>query len=392
MNKPIFVESLEAKSRRPSIPLTDSLQIPETLRGEEGENYGVEQRMCLVMNRDGKIISSNEFCANQIGYSVKELTGKSIDKVIYSKDRNRIKGYLADYISNLSQGLIHDFLMVDKRGNTFLVKCAFYTMQNSGFGRVLFMVSERRSDTRRSGSVIQLFDGLNNRLKKARQTTLIVLTPSAILVEGMQKILESESDIHIVARVSNQSELEPFINSGIPDVLIVDTVTPNIEVSELIMSIKERDVQTQVLLLLHTPDHQLVVDSLNLGVKGFITKKSKSQRLVQAIRVIRRGEIFGDVKIMKRIITEFLIRQDNADAIYDNKLTRKEIEIAKLVTEGYSNKVIAKELFISDKTVKTHLNRIYKKLEVTSRYELAARLKRGTSVCPLVPPPFPKEG
>ena len=88
MNKPIFVESIEAKSRRPSTPLMNSLQIPETMRAGEGENYGVEQRMCLVMNRDGKIISANEFCAKQLGYSVKELTGKSIDKVIYSKDRN----------------------------------------------------------------------------------------------------------------------------------------------------------------------------------------------------------------------------------------------------------------------------------------------------------------
>ena len=265
--------------------------------------------------------------------------------------------------------------MVGKNGNTFLAKCAFYTMHNSESGRVLFMVSERRSDARRSGSVIQLFDGLNNRFKKAREITLAVLTPSAILVEGMQKILESESDIHIVARVSNLSELKPFLNSGIPDVLIVDTVTPDLDVNELIMSVKEKDVQTQVLLLLHSPDHQLVVDSLNLGVKGFITKKSKSKRLVQAIRILRSGEIFGDVKIMKGIIAEFVIRQNGMDLIYNDKLTKKENEIAKLAREGCSNKIIAKELFITDKTVKTHLNRIYRKLGITSRYELAAKFK-----------------
>ena len=95
----------------------------------------------------------------------------------------------------------------------------------------------------------------------------------------MQKLLESESDMHIIARASNLNELESFINSGIPDVLIVDTVTPNLDVSKLITSIREKNVRTQVLLLLHTPDHQLVVDSLSLGVKGFITKKSKSSKL-----------------------------------------------------------------------------------------------------------------
>jgi PAS domain S-box-containing protein len=371
----MFVKHLGGKLRGPSASLKNPFRIPEMLRGEGRENYGVEQRMCLVMNKDGKIISANEFCANQLGYSVKELTGKSIDKVIYSKDRNRIKGYLVDYISNLSQGLIHDFLMFDKRGNTFLAKCTFYTMQNSVFGRVLFMVSERRSDTRLSGSVIQLFDGLNNRLKKARQITLIVLTPSAILVEGMQKLLESESDMHIIARASNLNELESFINSGIPDVLIVDTVTPNLDVSKLITSIREKNVRTQVLLLLHTPDHQLVVDSLSLGVKGFITKKSKSSKLVQAIRFLRRGEIFGDVKIMKAIIANYLMRKDDRASIYNNNLTKKEIEIAKLAVEGYSNKVIAKHLFITDKTVKTHLNRVYRKLGITGRYELATRQK-----------------
>jgi PAS domain S-box-containing protein len=375
MTKQIISESIEEKSKEVSTTLMNSLQIPETNRGEERETYGVEQRMCLSVNKEGRITSVNEFCADQLGYRLKELTGKTIDKIIFRNDRNRIKGFLADYISKLSPGLIYDFLMVDKKGNTFLAKWAFYTMQNAAFGKVLFMVSERGSDARRSGSVIQLFDGLNNRYKKAREVTLIVLTPSAILVEGMQKILESEIDIHIIARVSDVSELKPFINSGIPDVLIVDTITPNLNVNELIISIKEKDVQTQVLLLLHTPDHQLVIDSLNLGVKGFITKKSKSSKLIQAIRILRRGEMYGDVKVMKRIIGEFLNSQNDTNAVHYNTLTKKEIAIAKLVMDGCSNKIIAKELFITEKTVKTHLNRIYKKLKVTGRYELAARLK-----------------
>ncbi len=78
-----------------------------------------------------------------------------------------------------------------------------------------------------------------------------------------------------------------------------------------------------MLLLLHTPDHQLVVDSLSLGVKGFITKKSKSSKLVQAIRFLRRGEIFGDVKIMKAIIANYLMRKDDRASIYNNNLTKK---------------------------------------------------------------------
>jgi PAS domain S-box-containing protein len=375
MNKPIYVESIEAKSNESSSTLMNPPRFPEVLRREGTENYELEQRMCLVMNKDGKIISVNEYCAEQLGYTVKELTGKTIDKVIYSKDRNRIKGYLMDYISSLSPGLTYDFLMVGKQGNTFLAKCAFYAMHNSAFGRVLLMVSEGGSDSRRSGSVIRLFDGLNNRFKKAREITLMVLTPSAILVEGMTKILESESDIHIIGMVSNVSELEPFINSGMPDILIVDTITPNLSINELIMSIKEKNVQTHVLLLLHTPDLQLVVDSLNRGVKGFITKKSKSSKLLQAIRILRKGELFGDVKIMKEIISRYLISQDDRASVCNNNLTKKEIQIAKLVMEGCSNKIIANELFITDKTVKTHLNHVYRKLGITRRYDLAAKLK-----------------
>jgi PAS domain S-box-containing protein len=375
MNRRISFKCLEGKLEEPSACLKNPLTTPETLRGEGREVPQVEQKMCLVVNKNGEIISVNEFCAEELGYRVKALIGKKIDKVIYRKDRNRTSRYLVDYISSLSPGLTHDFLMVDKQGSTFLAKCTFYTMHNSMLGTVLFMVSERGSDNRPSGSVIQLFDGLNNKFKKAREITLVVLTPSAILVEGMQKILESEGDMHIIARVSNLNELKAFINSGIPDILMVDTATPNLEINDLIVSIREKDVQTQVLLLLHTPDHQLVVDSLNLGIRGFITKKSQSQRLIRAIRILRRGEIFGDVKIMKTIIARYLINQDDRASIYNNNLTKKEIEIAKLVVEGYSNKVIAKELFITDKTVKTHLNRIYKKLGVASRYELATKLK-----------------
>ncbi len=392
MNRRISVECLERELEEPSACLKNPLRIPQACCREGSEVPAAGQKMCLVVNKDGEIISVNEFCAEELGYRARELIGKKIDKVIYSKDRNRMNGHLVDYISNLSPGQMHEFLMVGKQRNAFLSKCTFYPMHNSKFGAALFMVSERGSDYRPSGSVIQLFDGLSNKFKKAREITLVVLSPSAILVEGMQKILESEDDIHIIARVSNVNELKPFTNSGIPDVLIVDTVTPNLDIKELIMSIRKKDVQTQVLLLLHTPDHQLVVDSLNLGVRGFITKNSKSQRLVQAIRILRRGEIFGDVKIMKRIIAEFLIRQDSTDAIYDNKLTKKEIEIAKLVAEGYSNKVIAKELFITDTTVKTHLNRVYKKLEVTSRFELAAKLKCGRTVCSLLHPPLSGDG
>lgn len=375
MNKPIYVEYLETRLGEASTTWKNPLGIPEALRREGRENYELEQRMCLVINKDGKIISVNEFCAEELGFRVKELIGKKIDKVIYSKDRNRINGYLVDYISNLSPGKMYEFLMVGKQGNTFLAKFALYAMHNAMFAKALFMVSEGRSDKHSGGSVIKLFDDLNNKFKKAREITLIVLTPSAILVEGMQKILESESDIHIIARVSNLNELEPFINSGMPDVLIVDTVTPNFDINELIVSIKEKDVQTQVLLLLHTPVLQLVVDSLKLGVKGFITKKSKSSKLLQAIRTLRKGEMFGDVKIMKEIISRYLIRLDDRASVYDNDLTKKEIEIAKLVVEGYSNKVIAKALFITDKTVKTHLNRVYRKLGITSRYQLATKLR-----------------
>ncbi len=184
---------------------------------------------------------------------------------------------------------------------------------------------------------------------------VMVAGKASLFVEAICKILEDEKNTKIVAQASNPSDTIRYCEKAKPDVLLLDTDIPDLYVKKTLRLIKEESPQTKVLLLVKYYTEETFKNLLLDNVKGYITKTEISSPLIEAIETISMGEFWiGRVK-------EGFKRQ---------KLTRRESEIAGLVTKGYGNKDIAKKLLITERTVKAYLTAIFKKLGIRSRYEL----------------------
>jgi Response regulator containing a CheY-like receiver domain and an HTH DNA-binding domain len=208
------------------------------------------------------------------------------------------------------------------------------------------------------------------------EISLILAVNSALFRESICKILDSEKDIKIIGQASNHLEIITLIEQKKPDVLFMDTDMLN--VAKILQSIREKSAKTRVLLLLYNLDEETVIKAISLGVRGYLRSTSNIEQFVRAIRTIRQEEIWAERKILTKVVTRFLFPRVNKSVLKCNP-TKREKEIAKLVIEGWSNKQIAKALFISEKTVKAHLGKIFAKLGISNRSDLTFELLQDIS-------------
>ena len=187
-------------------------------------------------------------------------------------------------------------------------------------------------------------------------------------------MLETEKNIEIVAEASDISEIIPLVSQKKPDVLLLDTAMPKVDIQEILESIREKNPQTKVLLLLRALDEKFIIDSISWGVRGCLMDTSDREQFIQAIRAVRKNKIWAEVEVITKILTRLIpSKKGRLD------LTKREEDITKLVVKGYSNKKISSKLFISEKTVKSHLRNIFKKFGVNSRFQLAVEFHNRTT-------------
>jgi two-component system, NarL family, response regulator LiaR len=334
------------------------------------------QIMFLVVDDEGRIISVNNFCEEELGYKINVLVGKSISIVMYKKHRRQIFDYMLDFMRSPIRIGINEFFMVRKDGSIFLANCYLFKMYDANGDKALLLVSERINESLDHDLGMAIDNELRVKSSTPKSTSLVLLTESAMLLEGVRKILDYENDVEVIAAGSSDQEIVPLVERFKPDVLIIDNDLLKLDIEEIMQSINGSGAETEVILILHSLDEEIVINALQLGVKGFVVNSTKSENLVQAIRFVVRGEIWGDIKLMKRVLMRLLETQKNNLLYLNHCLTKREREIARLVSEGYSNKVIAKRLSITVPTIKAHLYNIYKKLDINKRYQLIRGFQR----------------
>jgi PAS domain S-box-containing protein len=326
--------------------------------------------MFLAVNDEGRIISVNDFCGEELGYKIKALVGKSISKVIYQKHRQQIFDYMLDFIRDPIQVGRNEFFIVRKDESVFLANCHLFKMYDANGDKVLLLVFQRINESLDNELEKAIDNELGIKSSASKSTSLVVLTKSAILLEGVRKILDSENDVEIIAAGSSDQEIIPLIKKFRPAILIIDNDLSELDIEEIMQSINESGAETGVILILHTLDEDIVINALRLGVKGFLTNNTKPEKLIQAIRFVGRGEIWGDIKLMKKVLARLLEKPKNYFLHLNHGLTKREREIAGFVAEGYRNKAIAQMLSVTERTIKSHIYNIYKKLDINNRQQL----------------------
>ncbi len=209
-------------------------------------------------------------------------------------------------------------------------------------------------------------------LKKNDGTLSIVLACYyPLLVEGVCKILESDKGIHVVSKISNVLDLVQACEGLNFDILLLDVDLQGLNLSKVLQLLKKNKAAKVILIISDDYNENMLINAIRSGVRGYLLKSADSSRLVKAIKAVNDGELWVERKMMIKVIEAFSTPRSGAKdgrSIYD--LTETEARVVKLVLSGGSNKDIAKNLFLSEKTVKFHLYKIFKKLSVKYRSEL----------------------
>ncbi|MEX0999917.1 MAG: response regulator transcription factor [Thermodesulfobacteriota bacterium] len=209
---------------------------------------------------------------------------------------------------------------------------------------------------------------------------VVLAVSSNLYRQSLKDSIKSEEDIKIVQEISYYSELIPVLNNDESHVLFLDLNLQGLKIVEYLNLIREKKSHLKVLLMMNSTENEKIINALCFGVKGCLDINSTKEQFLQAIRAVHNEEIWADTSLVSRALNKILnSKKNDLNDLQDlkNKLTKQEEKIAQLILKGFSNKEIAKALFISEKTVKTHLGHIFKKLGIKSRYQLTANYLGG---------------
>ncbi len=201
---------------------------------------------------------------------------------------------------------------------------------------------------------------------------VMIADDHAMVRQGLKTILELEEDICVVSQASNGEEAVAMAKKVGPDIILMDINMPVLNGLQAIKMLKQEPENYKIIVLTLHQDREYLFKTLQLGCEGYVLKDAESSVLIEAIRNVYRDQTYIQPNMTGELVKEFnrvtLYEQDKSIV---NNLTNREVEVLKLIAEGMINKEIAKNLYISEKTVKNHISNIFKKLDVNDRTQAA---------------------
>ena len=210
--------------------------------------------------------------------------------------------------------------------------------------------------------------------------TILIIDDHPLFREGLKAIIERDNRFEVVGEAGNGREGLRLAKELKPDLALVDMSLPDQSGVQLTRELKNASLKTRIMIITMHSKVDYIVKAFRAGATGYVVKESASERLLQGMDTVLKGEYFMDSSVSHKVIKKLLQFPEKeakiTDASYDT-LTPREQEIMVLLAEGLSSKEIADKLFISPKTVDNHRSNIFRKLNLHSVIELiryAARL------------------
>ena len=202
---------------------------------------------------------------------------------------------------------------------------------------------------------------------------ILIADDHSMIREGLKQLIELEQDITVIEQAGDGKEALEKIEKCNPDVVLLDINMPIYNGLEVLKIIKERGLQTKVLVLTIHNEIEYLYKAVEIGVHGYVLKDSESDVLIAAIRAIYNGETYIQPNMASQLFKIINSKEKQMEKISSPffELTSREIQVLKLITEGLLNKEIAHKLSISEKTVKNHVSNIFKKIKVSDRTQAA---------------------
>jgi DNA-binding NarL/FixJ family response regulator len=205
--------------------------------------------------------------------------------------------------------------------------------------------------------------------------TVAIVDDDRLVRMGLRAMIDAEPDLHVIGEAADGIEGLRMISETRPDVVIMDVRMPGMDGIEATRAITSRHIaeghhQTRVLVATTFEFDDYVYDALSAGASGFVLKRVDPDELMDAIRLVARGESLVFPVLTRRLIERFAsqrLRADDPRTLLLSSLTEREAEILRLIAAGRSNQEMADALYVSLHTIKTHVGSVLTKIDARDR-------------------------
>jgi two-component system, NarL family, nitrate/nitrite response regulator NarL len=195
---------------------------------------------------------------------------------------------------------------------------------------------------------------------------LVIADHYPLMLDGLEHLFRLEPDMAVLARCRDGEETLRAVHQHHPDILLLDLRLPRKDGLAVLQELHEQKLPTRVVVYAGELSEHEALTALRLGVKGIVLKEMDPPLLVQCVRKVHAGGQWLERQATGRVLDKLFQREAGARAL-TGVLTSQEIKIVQLVVSGLPTKAIAKELYISEGTAKSHLHNIYDKLRLAGR-------------------------
>lgn len=211
-----------------------------------------------------------------------------------------------------------------------------------------------------------------NKNSKARTISILLVDDHEVVRGGLRMLIDNQKDMTIAGEASTGQETLQLAEALQPDVILMDITLPDLSGIETTRRLLQTGCQSKIIALTIHEDEQFFFEMLQAGASGYVPKRAAPEDLINAIRMVDRGEVYIYPLLAKLLVDDFLLRashESDTKATMDD-LTPREQEILVALADGESNEEIAAKLYISKHTVARHRENLMRKLELHSRSEL----------------------
>ena len=189
-----------------------------------------------------------------------------------------------------------------------------------------------------------------------------------IIREGIKRVLSYEDDIKIVAESVDGHDVINQVEFLKPDVLLLDMSMPGHNGLEILRLLRKQGDKTKVIMLTVERGADIINQAIEFGADGYVVKESTTAEIVEAIHSVYNGQKYLDKSLIDMMFKKY---QEPKDQSVFRELSKRELQILYYISKGFSNKEIAEELYVSEKTVKNNVTKLLRKMEVKDRVHAA---------------------